>query len=128
MACVLKFASSEIDVRDDHTGDHVSIRFACAPSSEDYVEIGFNRWNLPVLFEQILAQTRTGTLKELEPQNLDGLVAIEGRATRPLPDGGVELMFHVRTDDGMRSMTIAMPEQYARALAHEMLGWIDKTA
>jgi hypothetical protein len=120
MACVFGFESSGIDVRDDGTSDRVSIRFATAPDSDDYVEIGFNRWNLPALFEHILEATRTVPLRPPEPEHFDSLIAIEGHATRSLPDGGVELTFHLRTDDGMRAMSIPMAADYTRQLAQEL--------
>jgi hypothetical protein len=124
MACVLKFASGDIDVRDDHTGDRFSLRFACAPHSDDYVEVEFNRWNFAALAEQIVVETTGGGLRAPQAEHFDSLLTIEGHGTRKLPDGGVELTFHLRTDDGMRSMAIPMAADYARRLAQEILHWL----
>src|ERR1043165_4147573 len=110
MPCLAKFAPTGLDIRDDGASDHVGLRFENGP---DYFEVVFLRQALPVLFDQIVRSTRADKSTAMTAENLAGTLVLEGHDTLALPDGGVELTLHFRTDDGMRSISWAMTSEKA---------------
>lgn len=119
MACIDSFAPTGIDIRDDGTSDHVSIRFE---KGEDHVELTFGRDQLPALFDHILL-----SVKRFEPTMLasddlvgGGPVSFQEYALRSDENGDVTLDIHLRTDSGLRTMSWQMEGEKARLLSEDI--------
>jgi hypothetical protein len=114
---ISSFIPNVINTQESPDGEQIGLQFG---KDDDFVEVIFPKTALPQLFGSILSQLRLTLPAAIRPEQMDGIVTPQGHDVLRLPDGRIELNIHLRTDDGMRTMSWSMSPADALELAEKL--------
>lgn len=115
------FVPTSFEVRrDQQTGEAVEFSFY---KDEEVRQVVIPRGQIPLFVSHVLAESKVALDPVIDPDALEkgGVIAPIGRELRHLPDGGVLLTIHLRTDDGGRSLPIHLSSDERKQLADDLL-------
>ena len=116
--CVANWLPSALDVAEDPAKGMVALSFGL---DDDYVQLHFPKGAIPPMFQQVLAGLRLTLPTAIQTEELTGgPIVPEGHDVQKLSDGRIAINLHLRTDDGMRTMSWGMPPEEAIKLADNL--------